>query len=154
MLNRYLIYLVILLAGTTGTFAYTSYNFYNKKIRAEILLETANKNTEIVQNNLDTKIKSCEIESQSVVIVEQEKKQLQYKIDNLQDEINKLALKGPLTKKPVLTSTNTEAPKNAETLNVLVGGELLDDSLRMLLQSAYCATEPDDSDCTSRQPTN
>lgn len=104
-----------------------------------------------MQLNYSLKEQSCTINDESVVAVEQEKRELQDKVVSLEERLNLLAKQGPLIKKPNTISNNTnEAPKNAEENNVLVGAELLGDDLIQLLKQSFCNTEPTDPYCTTR----
>lgn len=142
-----------IIAGLIALLCLVSY-LYIKELKysgsIEQQLTSSQAQVATLQLNYAIKEQSCIIDDQSVVQVEIEKKELEDKIGTLEEKLNKLSKQGPLIKKPTTTSTNTEAPKNAEQSNVLVGTELLGDDLVKLLFDSYCTAEPTDPYCTTR----
>lgn len=127
---------------------------YIKELKHSVSIEEqlSSSQTQVaaLQLNYAIKEQSCLIDDLSIAQVETEKKELEDEIGSLEEELTKLSKQGPLIKKPNTISTNTEAPKNAEQSNVLVGTELLGDDLVKLLFDSYCTAEPTDSYCATR----
>ena len=142
-----------LIAGLIALLSIVSY-LYIKELKhsgsIEEQLSSSQAQVAALQLNYAIKEQSCLIDDLSVAQVETEKKELEDKIGSLEEQLTKLSKQGPLIKKPNTISTNTEAPKNAEQSNVLVGTELLGDDLIKLLFDSYCTAEPTDSYCATR----
>lgn len=147
MINKFLIYLIVFLLGTTSLFSYFSYVFYGQKQVAIASLEEQKKTILDMQNSLLLKDSSCKIDDTSVAEFEIEKQTLQSKIDSLNKKIIELNKRGPLTI-PSRPDIKNEANNNAEKSNVLDGDEFLSADLTSLLHSAFCEAEPNDLSCS------
>jgi len=149
-MNKFLIYALLSLLGTSSLFAYLSYHFYGEKQIAIASLSQAKQINLELGNAIKMKESSCKIDDESVAQVEEEKKELETRIQSLTKQIADLNKKGPLVKKPI----TVEATNNVEKSNVLAGDELLNDELTRLLQSTFCEAEPNDLSCSAKQPSN
>lgn len=145
---KYWVMIGILILFITLSYLYIKELKYSASLEEQ--LTSSQSQVIAMQLNYSLKEQSCTINDESVVAVEQEKRELQDKVVSLEERLNLLAKQGPLIKKPNTISTNTEAPKNAEQSDVLVGTELLGDDLVKLLFDSYCTAEPTDSYCATR----
>lgn len=141
------LYIILALLASTAGFGYLSYKLSGDKAVAVAQLKTANETAEGYKNSLNLKYLSCDIDTASVVEVEEEKQTLKDKTEIISQDILKLTT--GIKKLPTTNNMITEAPKNAEESNVLTGSELLSDDLRKLLLQSYCNVEPTDSKCVS-----
>ena len=131
--------------ASTGLFAYHSYSLKGDLGKAsEALSNCANANLSL-QNSLKQQELSCKADDTALVELTSEKKELQDKMDNLKERLDKLSKSKPLYLTPPTQKENT----NNET-NVIPNSALLSPELVSLLREAYCNVEPDDSRCTAR----
>ncbi|MGC3003760.1 hypothetical protein ACPF8X_36650 [Streptomyces sp. G35A] len=131
--------------ASTGLFAYYSYSLKGDLSIAERdLSNCANANLSL-QNSLKQKELSCKADDVAIVELTSEKKELQDKMDDLKERLDKLSKSKPL----YLTTPTQKENTNNET-NVIPNSSLLSPELVSLLREAYCNVEPDDSRCTAR----
>ena len=131
--------------ASTGLFAYYSYSLKGDLAVAERdLSNCANANSSL-QNSLKQQELSCKADDVAIVELMSEKKELQDKMDDLKERLDKLSKSKPLYLTPPTQKENT----NNET-NVIPSSALLSPELVSLLREAYCNVEPDDSRCTTR----
>lgn len=135
--------------ASTGLFAYKSYSLTSDLGRAgEALSNCANANLTL-QNSLKQQELSCKADDVALVELTSEKKELQDKMDDLKDRLDKLSKSKPL----YLPSPTQKENINNET-NVIPNSALLSPELISLLNEGFCSVEPDDSRCTIRQSSN
>lgn len=89
------------------------------------------------QKDLEKKSESCKVDDQSVVELVAEKEEVRTKIDDLVGKIQNL-------KKGIPIGPEKQEANHVQTTNVY-GPELIDTSLRILLDQAYCVASPTDS---------
>ncbi len=131
--------------ASTGLFAYKSYSLTSDLGKAEEALSNcANANLSL-QNSLKQQELSCKADDVAIVELTSEKKELQDKMDDLKERLDKLSKSKPLYLTPPTQKENI----NNET-NVIPNSALLSPELVSLLREAYCNVEPDDSRCTTR----
>lgn len=131
--------------ASTGLFAYYSYSLKGDLGRAsEALSNCANANLSL-QNSLKQQELSCKADDVAIVELTSEKKELQDKMDDLKERLDKLSKSKPLYLTPPTQKENI----NNET-NVIPNSALLSPELIGLLRKAYCNVEPDDNRCTTR----
>lgn len=131
--------------ASTGLFAYYSYSLKGDLGKAsEALINCANANLSL-QNSLKQQELSCKVDDVAIVELTSEKKELQDKMDNLKERLDKLSKSKPLYLTPPTQKENT----NNET-NVIPNSALLSPELVSLLNEAFCSIEPDDNRCTAR----
>jgi septal ring factor EnvC (AmiA/AmiB activator) len=131
--------------ASTGLFAYYSYSLKGDLSVAERdLSNCANANLSL-QNSLKQQELSCKADDVAIVELTSEKKELQDKMDDLKERLDKLSKSKPL----YLPSPTQKENTNNET-NVIPNSALLSPELIRLLREAYCNVEPDDSRCTAR----
>lgn len=131
--------------ASTGLFAYYSYSLKGDLSVAERdLSNCANANLSL-QNSLKQQELSCKADDVAIVELTSEKKELQDKMDDLKERLDKLSKSKPF----YLTPSTQKENINNET-NVIPNSALLSPELVSLLREAYCNIEPDDNRCTSR----
>lgn len=131
--------------ASTGLFAYYSYSLKGDLSVAERdLSNCANANLSL-QNSLKQQELSCKADDVAIVELTSEKKELQDKMDDLKERLDKLSKSKSLYLTPPTQKENT----NNET-NVIPNSALLSPELVSLLREAYCNVEPDDNRCTAR----
>lgn len=143
-MNNILFYIILALSATTLGLGWLSLSLHDDKVVAVEALRVASQSVSTLENSLNFKGLSCQIDDTSGVELEADKTALKDKTEVLSQEISKLPTG---IKKLPTTNKITEAPKNAEESNVLTGGELLSDDLRKLLLQAYCNVEISDQQC-------
>ena len=131
--------------ASTGLFAYHSYSLKGELGKAsEALSNCANANLSL-QNSLKQQELSCKVDDVAIVELTSEKKELQDKMEDLKERIDKLSKSKPL----YLPSSTQKENTNNET-NVIPNSALLSPELISLLNEAFCAVEPEHSNCTTR----
>lgn len=145
MFNSWMFYIILGLSATVGALGWLSLSLHDDKVVAVEALKEAREAVAGYQKALNLKYLSCDIDTASVVEVEEEKQTLKDKTEIISQDISKLTT--GIKKLPTTNNMITEAPKNAEESNVLTGSELLSDDLRKLLLQSYCNVEPTDSKC-------
>ena len=137
------LYIILTLLASTAGFGYLSYSLGNDKAVAVAQLKDANDAIVGYQNSLNLKDSSCKLDSQAVVEVETEKKDLQSKVDAVSDKFDKLKIitaTKPLVKQEII---------NHET-NILPDDGLLSPNIAKLLHESWCNAFPSDSQCISK----
>ena len=131
--------------ASTGLFAYYSYSLKGDLGKAsEALSNCANANLSL-QNSLKQQGLSCKADDVAIVELTSEKKELQDKMEDLKERLDKLSKSKPL----YLPSPTQKENTNNET-NVIPNSALLSPELVSLLLEAFCAVEPEHSNCTTR----
>ena len=131
--------------ASTGLFAYYSYSLKGDlSVVERDLSNCANANLSL-QNSLKQQELSCKADDVAIVELTSEKKELQDKMDDLKERLDKLSKSKPLYLTPPTQKENT----NNET-NVIPNSALLSPELVSLLNEAFCAVEPEHSNCTAR----
>jgi septal ring factor EnvC (AmiA/AmiB activator) len=131
--------------ASTGLFAYYSYSLKGDLSVAERdLTNCANANLTL-QNSLKQQELSCKADDVAVVELTSEKKELQDKMDDLKERLDKLSKSKPLYLTPPTQKENT----NNET-NVIPNSALLSPELISLLNETFCSIEPEHYNCTTR----
>ena len=130
---------------STGLFAYYSYSLKGDLAVAERDLSNCSNANLSLQNSLKQQELSCKADDVAIVELTSEKKELQDKMDDLKERLDKLSKSKPLYLTPPTQKENI----NNET-NVIPNSALLSPELVSLLREAYCHVEPDDSRCTTR----
>lgn len=143
--NSWMFYIILALSATTAALGWLSLSLHDDKVLAVEALKEAREAVAGYQKALNLKYLSCDIDTASVVEVEEEKQTLKDKTEIISQDISKLTT--GIKKLPTTNNMITEAPKNAEESNVLTGSELLSDDLRKLLFQSYCNVETTDSKC-------
>lgn len=131
--------------ASTGLFAYKSYSLTSDLGKAsEALSNCANANLSL-QNSLKQQELSCKADDVALVELTSEKKELQDKMDDLKERLDKLSKSKPLYLTPPTQKENT-----SNETNVIPNSALLSSELSRLLNEAFCAVEPEHSNCTTR----
>lgn len=131
--------------ASTGLFAYHSYSLKGDLGKAsEALSNCANANLSL-QNSLKQQELSCKADDVAVVELTSEKKELQDKMDDLKERLDKLSKSKPLYLTPPTQKENTD-----NETNVIPNSALLSPELIRLLNEAFCSIEPEHSNCTTR----
>ena len=131
--------------ASTGLFAYYSYSLKGDlSVVERDLSNCANANLSL-QNSLKQQELSCKADDVAIVELTSEKKELQDKMDDLKERLDKLSKSKPLYLTPPTQKENT----NNET-NVIPNSALLSPELVSLLREVYCNVEPEHSNCTTR----
>lgn len=137
------LYIILTLLASTAGFGYLSYSLYGAKAVAVAQLKIANETAEGYKNSLNLKDSSCKLDSQAVVEVETDKKDLQSKVDAVSDKFDKLKIitaTKPLVKQEII---------NHET-NVLPDDGLLSPNVAKLLHESWCNAFPSDKLCWAK----
>lgn len=137
------LYIILALLASTAGFGYLSYSLYGDKAVAVAQLKTANETAEGYKNSLNLKDSSCKLDSQAVVEVETNKKDLQSKVDAVSDKFDKLK---------IITATKPSVKQeiiNHET-NVLPDDGILSPNITKLLHESWCNAFPADKLCWSQ----
>lgn len=137
------LYIILALLASTVGFGYLSYLLYADKSVAVAQLKTANETAEEYRNSLNLRDLSCKLDSQAVVEVETDKKDLQSKVDAVSDKFDKLK---------IITATKPSIKQeiiNHET-NVLPDDGLLSPNIAKLLTEGWCNAFPADKLCWSQ----
>lgn len=136
-------YIILGLSIATASFGYISYTLSDDLAVAKQSLKEQENVVLSLQKAAKQQEISCKINDDSVAEVENQKKDLQDKLDAVTDQISKLTSG---IQKPV----NTKETSNVEKQNdFLAGTELLSPALQRLLNAAYCISEPTDQICLS-----
>ena len=130
---------------STGLFAYYSYSLKGDLSVAERDLSNCENANLSLQNSLEQQELSCKADDVAIVELTSEKKELQDKMEDLKERLDKLSKSKPLYLTPPTQKENT----NNET-NVIPNSALLSPELVRLLLETFCAVEPDDNRCTTR----
>lgn len=147
MFNSWMLYIVLGLSASTLSLGWLSLSLHDDKVVAVEALKEATEAVAGYQKALNLKDLSCKIDSDSVVEVESEKKDLQTKIEVISDNIEKLRL--PKGKTPVAAKQENVKNENLKP-NVLPDDGLLSDNIVSLLKQGYCTTYPKDNECVSK----
>jgi septal ring factor EnvC (AmiA/AmiB activator) len=133
--------------ASTGLFAYYSYSLKGDLAVAERdLSNCANANLSL-QISLKQQELSCKADDVAIVELTSEKKELQDKMDDLKERLDKLSKSKPLY---LPSPTPTQKENISNETNVIPNSALLSPELVGLLREAYCSVEPDDNRCTTR----
>ena len=131
--------------ASTGLFAYYSYSLKGDLGKAsEALSNCANANLSL-QNSLKQQELSCKADDVAIVELTSEKKELQDKMDDLKERLDKLS-----KSKPLYLPSPTQKENTSNETNVIPNSALLSPELISLLNEAFCNVEPDDNRCTAR----
>ena len=131
--------------ASTGLFAYYSYSLKGDlAVAKRDLSNCANANLSL-QNSLKQQELSCKADDVAIVELTSEKKELQDKMDDLKERLDKLS-----KSKPLYLTSPTQKENTSNETNVIPNSALLSPELVSLLREAYCNVEPDDSRCTTR----
>lgn len=131
--------------ASTGLFAYYSYSLKGDLSVAERdLSNCANANLSL-QNSLKQQELSCKADDVAIVELTSEKKELQDKMDDLKERLDKLSKSKPLYLTPPTQKENI----NNEA-NVIPSSALLSPELVSLLNETFCSVEPEHYNCTTR----
>ena len=131
--------------ASTGLFAYKSYSLTSDLGKVERDLSNCANANLTLQNSLKQQELSCKADDIAIVELTSEKKELQDKMDDLKERLDKLSKSKPL----YLPSPTQKENTNNET-NVIPNSALLSPELVSLLLEAFCSIEPDDNRCTTR----
>ena len=132
--------------ASTGLFAYKSYSLTGDLGKAERDLSNCTNANLTLQNSLKQQGLSCKADDVALVELTSEKKELQDKMDDLKDRLDKLSKSKPL----YLPSPPTQKENINNETNVIPNSALLSPELVSLLLEAFCSIEPDDNRCTTR----
>ena len=131
--------------ASTGLFAYYSYSLKGDLGKAsEALSNCANANLSL-QNSLEQQELSCKADDVAIVELTSEKKELQDKMEDLKERLDKLS-----KSKPLYLTSPTQKENTSNETNVIPNSALLSPELISLLNEAFCNVEPDDNRCTAR----
>lgn len=131
--------------ASTGLFAYYSYSLKGDLGKASTALSNcANANLSL-QNSLKQQELSCKADDVAILELTSEKKELQDKMEDLKERLDKLSKSKPL----YLPSPTQKENTNNET-NVIPNSALLSPELVGLLNETFCSIEPEHSNCTTR----
>lgn len=140
MFNSVYLYIILGLAASTASLGWLSVHNYRAKVEAESALVVAiNVNTDM-QKSLNLKDLSCKIDDKSVVEVDQEKKAIQTKTDEVSAKIEKL-------RNPVAVKQEIIKNESLKETSVLPDDGLLSSNLKALLKQSFCSVEPEDAYC-------
>lgn len=140
MFNSWIFYLIFGLSASTLSLGWLSLSLHDDKVIAEqALFHAINVNTDM-QKSLNLRDLSCKIDDTSVVELDAEKKQVQTKIDEISDKIEKL-------RHPVAAKQEIIKNETLKETNVLPDDGLLSANLVRMLHEGYCAIEPADNLC-------
>ena len=132
--------------ASTGLFAYYSYSLKGDLAVVERdLSNCANANLSL-QNSLKQQELSCKADDTALVELTSEKKELQDKMEDLKERLDNLSKSKPL----YLPSPSTQKENDEHESNVIPNSALLSPELVRLLLEAFCAVEPEHSNCTTR----
>lgn len=133
-------YIILALSATTAGLGWLSLSLHDDKVVAEqALAQAINVNTEM-QKSLNLKDLSCKIDDKSVVEVDQEKKEIQTKTDEVSAKIEKL-------RTPVAVKQEIIKNESLKETSVLPDDGLLSSNLKALLKQSFCSVEPEDAYC-------
>ncbi len=132
--------------ASTGLFAYYSYSLKGDLSAAERDLSNCSNANLSLQNSLKQQELSCKADDVAIVELTSEKKELQDKMDDLKERLDKLSKSKPL----YLPSPPTQKENINNETNVIPNSALLSPELISLLNEAFCAVEPEHSNCTTR----
>lgn len=134
-------YIILGLSIATASFGYISYHLNGELSVAKQSLKEQENVVLSLQKAVKQQDESCKINDDSVVEVENQKKELQSKLDSVIEQISKLTSG---IKKPANSKETSDVEKQSD---FLAGDELLSPALQRLLNSAYCISEPTDQLC-------
>lgn len=133
--------------ASTGLFAYKSYSLTSDLGKAERdLTNCANANLTL-QNSLKQQELSCKADDVAIVELTSEKKELQDKMDDLKERLDKLS-----KSKPLYLPSPTQKENISNETNVIPNSALLSPELVSLLRDSYCLIEPSDPICGEYSP--
>lgn len=133
--------------ASTGLFAYYSYSLKGDLSVAERDLSNCADANLTLQNSLKQQELSCKADDVALVELTSEKKELQDKMDDLKERLDKLS-----ESKPLYLTPSTQKENTSNETNVIPNSALLSPDLARLLLEAFCSIEPEHSNCTARQP--
>ena len=141
MFNSIYLYIILGLVASTASLGWLSVHNYRAKVEAESALVVAiNVNTDM-QKSLNLKDLSCKIDDKSVVELDADKKDLQTKIEDVSESIEKLRIPKPQAKQEIIKN------ESLKETNVLPDDGLLSSNLKALLKQSFCSVEPEDAYC-------
>lgn len=133
--------------ASTGLFAYKSYSLTSDLGEvSEALTNCSNANLTL-QNSLKQQELSCKADDVALVELTSEKKELQDKMDDLKERLDKLSKSKPLY---LPSPPPTQKENTSNETNVIPNSALLSPELVGLLLEAFCSIEPEHSNCTTR----
>lgn len=140
MLNSWMFYLILALSASTAALGWLSLSLHDDKVVAGEALKEAREAVAGYQKALNLKYLSCQIDTTSVVEVEEEKKAIQTKTDEVSAKIEKL-------RNPVVVKQEIIKNESLKETSVLPDDGLLSPNLVRLLRENYCSVEPTDNLC-------
>lgn len=143
MFNSWMFYIILALSASTIGLGYLSLSLHDDKVVAVEALRVASQSVSTLENSLNLKGLSCDIDSASVVEVYIQKEDLQTKIELVSDNIEKLRSPKPQAKQENIKNENLKP-------NVLPDDGLLSPRIVELLKQGYCTTYPTDDQCLSK----
>jgi hypothetical protein len=153
MFNSWMFYLILGLSASTLTLGWLSLSLHDDKVIAEqALIQAINVNSDM-QESLNLKGSSCQIDASSGAELISEKNKIDEGIFPVNSQLKELAT----VKKTPSKVVTVVAPKQNETTknesNFLPDDGLLSPSVTRLLHNGWCSVYPDSDQCIStRQP--
>lgn len=138
--NSWMFYLILALSASTAALGWLSLSLHDDKVVAVEALKEAREAVAGYQKALNLKYLSCQIDTASVVEVEEEKKAIQTKTDEVSAKIEKL-------RNPVVVKQEIIKNESLKETSVLPDDGLLSPNLVRLLRENYCSVEPTDNLC-------
>lgn len=154
--NSWMFYVVLGLSASTVALGWLSLSLHDDKVVAVEALRLSKESVSTLENSLNLKDKSCQIDNTSVVELELEKKQIDEVISPINTQLKELAtVKKP---SPSIKVVNTKQEINKDEKSNLKSDYLPDDGLlspnvKRLLNNGWCSVYPSTSQCVpTRQP--
>ena len=156
MLNSWMFYVILGLSASTAALGWLSLSLHDDKVIAVEALRLTKESVSILENSLDLKDKSCQIDNTSVVELELEKKQIDDVISPINSQLKELATVKKSS--PSIKVVNTKQEINKDEKSSLESDYLPDDgflspNVKRLLNNGWCSVYPSTSQCVpTRQP--
>lgn len=150
MLNSWMFYVILGLSASTAALGWLSLSLHDDKVIAVEALRLTKESVSILENSLDLKDKSCQIDNTSVVELELEKKQIDDVISPINSQLKELATVKKSS--PSIKVVNTKQEINKDEKSSLESDYLPDDGLlspnvTRLLNEGWCSAYPTTSQC-------
>ena len=152
--NSWMFYLILALSASTAALGWLSLSLHDDKVVAVEALKLSKESVSILQNSLNLKDKSCQIDNASVVELELEKKQIDEVIYPINSQLKELATVKKSS--PSIKVVNTKQEINKDEKSNLKSDYLPDDGLlspnvTRLLNDGWCSVYPTTSQCVSSE---
>ena len=148
MFNSWMLYLILGLSASTLGLGWLSLSLYDDKVIAEqALIQAINVNSDM-QESLNLKGSSCQIDASSGAELISEKNKIDEGISPVNSQLKELSTVKKVTSKVVtVVAAKQETTKNES--NFLPDDGLLSPSVTRLLRNGWCSVYPDSNQCIS-----